>query len=467
MFAFILLFITQAWSGSDLVRAKKCPDCGQIYMEEIGFCGRDGKELVDADVMLVCPECGQKGEPGEKFCRLHGKELVPKLPEEVEIIPEGLTEEQAKELAKKFIEKGNKFKDEALFEEALEEYKKAERAYPDLPNLQYALGGVYWQLGNKKEALKHLDKCLSLLPPYSKEHSQERERIENYIAMLEKGDIGMKPWEKEKRLQEREEERAKVMKEALAKNKAKWTEMIPIPAGSFIMGSTPYEVMSQSAREEETPQREIYLDAYYIDKYEVTNALYWEFLDYIKRTGDHSKCHPGEPKNKDHTPEKWYEDRYFDHPDYPVVRVDWYDAYAFASWAGKRLPTEAEWEKASRGSDGRRFPWGDVFSASRVNWGAAGSLTVGSYESGNSVYGCGDMAGSIIEWCADWFDRNYYNRATNNNPKGPEAPTGVRVMRGGSLFANSAYLLRCAKRSFGRPDERNKAVGFRCAADAK
>lgn len=459
-----IAFTSLAIGGaSGLVKAKRCPECGQIYLEDIAFCGKDGKELVEVEVEMVCPDCGERGQPGENFCRQHGKPLIPQMPIVLEISPEGLTEEEAKEMARKFIEKGDKLREEAQFEEALEEYRKAERVYPNLPNLQYSLGGVYWQLGDKKEALRHLDKCLSLIPP----NHTERENIERYVAMLEKAEIGLKPWEKEKRLQEREEERAKIMKEALEKNRAKWTEMVPIPAGNFTMGADPYETISQNARVEETPQREVYLDAYYMDKYEVTNALYWEFLDYVKRTGDHSKCHPGEPKDKDHTPEKWYEDRYFDHPDYPVVRIDWYDAYAFASWAGKRLPTEAEWEKAARGTDGRRFPWGDVFSASRVNWGATGPLSVGSYESGDSVYGCHDMAGGVMEWCSDWFDRYYYKTAPNSNPKGPETPTGVRSMRGGSLFANTVYLLRCSKRSLGRPDERNKAVGFRCAADAK
>jgi formylglycine-generating enzyme required for sulfatase activity/predicted RNA-binding Zn-ribbon protein involved in translation (DUF1610 family) len=456
--------ISLALAGNSyLVKAKRCPECGQIYTEETGFCGKDGKGLVEVEVELVCPDCGEKGQSGEKFCRQHGKQLIPQLPVGLETVPKDLTEEQAKELTRKFIEKGDKLREEAQYEEALEEYKKAEKVYPDLPNLQYSLGGVYWQLGNKKEALKHLDKCLSLMPANHK----ERETVERYISTLEGAEIGLKPWEKEKRLQEREEDRARIMREALEKHRSRWTEMIPIPAGNFTMGADPYELINQNAREEETPQRDVYLDAYYIDKYEVTNALYWEFLEYLKKTGDHSKCYPGEPKDKDHTPEKWNEDRYFDHPDYPVVRVDWYDAYAFAGWAGKRLPTEAEWEKASRGTDGRRFPWGDVFSATRVNWGAGGSLSVGSYESGNSVYGCHDMAGGVLEWCNDWFDRHYYKRAPNTNPQGPETPTGQRVMRGGSLFANSAYLLRCSKRSMGRPDERNKAVGLRCAADAK
>ncbi|MDO8136377.1 MAG: SUMF1/EgtB/PvdO family nonheme iron enzyme [Candidatus Brocadiales bacterium] len=463
IFAIVFFMVSSLAETDNLVKAKRCPECGQVYLEDIGFCGKDGKTLEDIEVELCCPQCGEKGSAGETFCRKDGKKLEPVSPKVVDELPENLTEEQAKELAKKHIEKGNSLKEEARFEEALEEYKKAESISPSTASLQYDLAGVYWQLGNKKEALKHLDECLRLIPPNNKERAQ----VESYIAMLEKAEIGLKPWEKEKRLEEKAKERAEVMKKALAENKAKWSETVLVPAGSFIMGSDEPDEMTKMAKLEETPQREVYLGAYYIDKYEVSNAIYWEFLDYIKTTGDHSKCYPGEPKGKDHTPDKWYEDRYYDHPDYPVVRVDWYDAYAFAAWAGKRLPTEAEWEKAARGTDGRRFPWGDTFSSTRCNWGATGPLVIGSYQTGNSIYGCYDMAGGVIEWCNDWFDRYYYKRSPNIDPKGPEHDTGVRSMRGGSLFANAVYQLRCSKRSFGNPDERNKAVGFRCAADAK
>ncbi|HHT9132591.1 MAG TPA: tetratricopeptide repeat protein, partial [Candidatus Tripitaka californicus] len=235
LFLSLVIIGITAWLGLiqadvyGLVKARRCPECGQIYMEDTVFCGKDGKSLAEVEVEMVCPDCGEKGQSGEKFCRRHGKLLIPQLPEVTEALPEGLTGEQAKELAKKFIEKGDKLREEAQFEEALEEYKKAEKAYPDLPNLQYSLGGVYWQLGNKKEALRHLDKCLGLIPPNHK----EREGIERYVASLEKAEIGLKPWEKEKRFQEKEEERARVMKEALEKNRAKWTEMVPIPAGNF------------------------------------------------------------------------------------------------------------------------------------------------------------------------------------------------------------------------------------------
>ncbi len=460
----ICMLTSTLWSQTETLKAKRCPDCGQIYLEDVKFCGNDGKKLEDVEAVLICPKCWQKGMAGETFCRYDGARLEPVLADKGEAVPKDLSKDQIKELARGHLEKADRLREEAMFEEALSEYLKAEELDPSNPAVHYNLGGVYWKLGNKKAALRHLDECLRLIPY---ENTKERGRIERYVAMLEKAEIGLKPWEKEKRLLAKEKRRNEIMAKALEKNRAKWEEMVVVPAGSFVMGSKFTDEMSKNARIEETPQREVYLDAFYIDKYEVTIAQYWEFLQYIRETGDHSKCYPGEPKNKDHTPDKWYEDRYFDHPDFPVTRVDWYDAYAYAAWAGKRLPTEAEWEKAARGTDGRRFPWGDVFSATRVNWGATGPLTVGSYEGGKSIYGCYDMAGSVLEWCSDWFDRYYYKRGPTSNPKGPEKSTGVRSMRGGSLFANSVYQLRCTKRSFGRPDERNKAVGFRCVADIK
>ncbi len=460
----ICMSTSLAWSDTETSNIKRCPQCGQIYHKDIQFCGKDGTELEVVEGELVCPRCKQKGAPGETFCRNDGERLEPVTAEKPQEAQRELDTEELKELLKGHIEKADQLREEAYYEDALAEYLKVLELAPSDPSLHYKLGGVYWQLGDKKSALKHLDKSLKLIPY---ENTAARERIERYVDTLEVAEIGLKPKEKEERQREKEGRRAEIMAKGLEENRAKWSEMAIIPAGSFVMGSKFREEMSQNARLEETPQKEVYLDAFYIDKYEVTNAEYWEFLQYIRNTGDHSKCYQDEPKNKDHTPEKWYEDRYFDHPDFPVVRVDWYDAYAYAAWAEERLPSEAEWEKAARGTDGRRFPWGDVFSASRVNWGATGSLTVGSYTEGDSVFGCHDMAGGVIEWCSDWFDRYYYKRGPASNPKGPEKSTGVRSMRGGSLFANSAYLLRCTKRSLGKPDERNKAVGFRTVADAK
>ncbi|MGR3311192.1 MAG: SUMF1/EgtB/PvdO family nonheme iron enzyme [Candidatus Brocadiales bacterium] len=464
---FILIVVTFGllWMGIALaeqtmepfLKTKKCPKCNALYIEETIFCGKDGKELVFVKSDLICPECKQKGQPGEDFCKLHGKRLIPAsaLVEEGEQLP--VKKELLIELAKKYIENAKALRKETHFEDAYNEYKKAEKIYPDIAILQYDLCGVCWQLGKKKEAFRHLVKCLKLTPPNTK----ERDIIEKYISKLEQVELGFTKEEKTQRSEERKAERAKVMKKALVEIKQK-CDMTLVPAGTFTMGSSFDEF-----NEEEKPAHEVYLEAFYIDKYETTNAQYWEFLDYIKRTGDHSKCYKGEPRKKDHTPDKWYENRYYNHPDYPVVRIDWHDAYAYAAWAGRRLPTESEWEKAARGTDGRRFPWGNVWDIKRCNVGTKGSLVVGSYESGKSVYGCYDMSGSMSEWCFDWYYRDYYKESPRSNPKGPEVPTGYRVIRGGSLFVNNVYKLRCAQRRYGEPDERNRSVGFRCATDAK
>lgn len=440
-----------------LSNTKKCPKCNTLYTEETIFCVSDGEELIKAEPDLICPECKQKGQTGDEFCKLHGKKLIP-APAFVGEGEQPLSEKELLiEQAKKYIEKAKALRENALFEEAYREYEKAEKIYPDLANLQYDLGGVCWQLGKQKEALQHLEKCLKLTPP----NSRERDQVEEYIGKLEHVELGFTKEEKKQRKDEREAERAEIMKKALVEIKQK-CDMVLVPAGAFTMGS-PFDEFN----EEEKPAHEVYLDAFYIDKYEVTNAQYWEFLEYIKETGDHSKCYKDEPKNKDHKPDKWHDDRFYDHPDFPVIRVDWYDAYAYAAWAGKRMPTEAEWEKAARGTDGRRFPWGNVWDIKRCNVGSKGPITVGSYESGKSVYGCYDTVGSVSEWCFDWHHADYYKESPPSNPKGPDVPTGIRTIRGGSLFANNVYQMRCALRWHGKPDERNRSIGFRCAADAK
>ncbi|MBI2560202.1 MAG: SUMF1/EgtB/PvdO family nonheme iron enzyme [Planctomycetes bacterium] len=458
VFSLLLVSIVSAEQTTEsLSNTKKCPKCNTLYAEGTIFCVNDGEELVKVEPDLICPECKQKGQPGDEFCKLHGKKLIPAPTVGVEVEQPLSEKELLIEQAKKYIEKAKALKEDAAFEAAFSEYEKAEKLYPDLANLQYDLGGVCWQLGKKKEALQHLEKCLKLTPPNSK----ERVKVEEYISKLESVELGFTKEEKTQRKEEREAERAETMKKALVEIKQKCDTGL-VPAGTFTMGSTFDEF-----NEEEKPAHEVYLDAFYIDKYEVTNSQYWEFLEYIRETGDHSKCYMDEPKSKDHKPDKWYEDRYYDHPDFPVIRVDWYDAYAYAAWAGKRLPTEAEWEKAARGTDGRRFPWGNVWDIKRCNVGSKGSLTIGSYESGKSVYGCYDTVGSVSEWCFDWYYADYYAESPRSNPKGPEVSTGKRVIRGGSLFANNVYQMRCARRSNGKPGERNRSVGFRCAADAK
>ena len=223
-------------------------------------------------------------------------------------------------------------------------------------------------------------------------------------------------------------------------------EMILIPAGEFIMGSPEGE-----GDNNEQPQHTVFLDAFYIDKYEVTNAQYKQFMD---ATGHKA-------------PEYWDDEKY-NQPNQPVVGVTWHDAVAYAKWAGKRLPTEAEWEKAARGVDGRKYPWGNEWNSSKCNSNVGGdeykyTAPVGSFPDGASPYGVMDMAGNVWEWCADWYDRNYYSRSPQQNPKGPDSGSR-RVLRGGSWGYDTDYL-RCASRSGSAPADRSRNGGFRCAQD--
>jgi len=237
--------------------------------------------------------------------------------------------------------------------------------------------------------------------------------------------------------------------------------MLRIDAGEFVMGS--------NYQKDERPRRVIYLDAYYIDRYEVTNADYREFTRWIKAKRDHSRCHPDEPAGKDHVPLTWKNQQYrqFVGDQQPVVGVDWFDAYGYARWRGKRLPTEAEWERAARGTSGGKFPWGESFANRLANTKETGlkrSATVGSYPGGRSKSGAFDMAGNVWEWCYDWYKLEYYRQAHRENPQGP-AIGKDRVLRGGS-WAHPAKMSRSSYRNFGRPIVWSYYIGFRCASSA-
>jgi formylglycine-generating enzyme required for sulfatase activity len=223
--------------------------------------------------------------------------------------------------------------------------------------------------------------------------------------------------------------------------------MVLVPAGEFMMGSR------DGVQDDERPVHSEYLDAYYIDEYEVTTARYAKFFKETNRR----------------QPEYWSENVVSAHASKPVVGVDWNDAAAYCAWAGKRLPTEAEWEKAARGNDQRPYPWGKAEpSPALANYDHCcdfkeyGALTdVGSFEQGKSPYGAYDMAGNVWEWVADWYDRNYYENSPVRNPTGPSSGQ-VRVLRGGS-WIYSPVGVRSADRFWFTPTTQLVEIGFRCA----
>lgn len=239
--------------------------------------------------------------------------------------------------------------------------------------------------------------------------------------------------------------------------------MIYIPAGPFMMGSSP---MSRDAAPDEKPAHKITLKAYYIDRYEVTEAQYRLFLADVAQNG-HGGCDRSEPASKDHTPsaETWAGDAPGSRQ--PVVGVDWYDAAAYCAWAGKRLPTEAEWEKAARGSDERTWPWGDKWDRARTNsWetGRKSRTPVGTYETGASPAGVEDLAGNVWEWVRDWYAPKFYFDSPKQDPGGPATGT-ARVVRGGSYLSNPSGV-RSTVRQGNDPIGRYSNFGFRCAQSA-
>lgn len=227
--------------------------------------------------------------------------------------------------------------------------------------------------------------------------------------------------------------------------------MVFVPAGDFLMGSSDADNYASS---DEKPQHMVYLDAFWIDQHEVTNAQYRQCVEA-------GKCQLPNPMNS-WTRDLYYGNAQFDN--YPVIYVSWDGANTFCQWASKRLPTEAEWEKAARGTDARIYPWGSTFDKNLLNSseGDAGDTTeVGKYPNGASPYRALDMAGNVWEWVNDWFDANYYSSSPRENPIGPTLGNS-RVLRGGSWYSSQGNV-RAAGRGVNSPDFRDDRLGFRCA----
>jgi eukaryotic-like serine/threonine-protein kinase len=249
--------------------------------------------------------------------------------------------------------------------------------------------------------------------------------------------------------------------------------MVYVPAGEFLMGSE-----NADADDDEAPEHTVYLDAYWLYKHEVTNAQYADFLnEESNQTEGGVTWLDGDDEDVriQQTGGAWVPGEGYGH--HPVVEVSWYGAQAYCEWAGGTLPTEAEWEKAAQGPDGRTYPWGsEAVSGKRANYcdenceldwrdvnqddGYAMTAPVGSFPEGASPYGALDMAGNVWEWVADWYDERYYTRSPDENPTGP-ASGEFRVLRGGSWGYNVRFL-RSSFRFRGFPGLTLNYIGFRC-----
>jgi formylglycine-generating enzyme required for sulfatase activity len=224
-----------------------------------------------------------------------------------------------------------------------------------------------------------------------------------------------------------------------------------VPAGYFTMGSDVHD-LRRIAEVDEWPQRQVWVDDYYIDIHEVTNAQYKRFVDSLHID----------------PPPRWIDNNYGIGEDgLPVVSVTWEEALAYARFVGKRLPTEPEWEKAARGTDARRFPWGDEFDGDRAN-NSDHLMPIMSFPEGVSLYGCFDMAGNAAEWVDAYYEaypRSQDDVLPSDLPdRREEFSTDKRVYRGGS-WNSFAKFLRCANRESTQQDKRWVYVGFRCAMD--
>ncbi len=227
-------------------------------------------------------------------------------------------------------------------------------------------------------------------------------------------------------------------------------EMVQIPEGPFTMGS-------HDGDPDEAPEHQVFLKGFFLDRKEVTQEEYLRFAKMTKRPTPRIEVFEDDQSK-------------LLQPEFPAMSVSWDEAVAYCRWAGKRLPTEAEWEKAGRGEGRRKYPWGDKFVTNAVNLDGSEDgykylAPPGSFEAGRSPYGLYDMTGNVAEWVADSYDENYYKKSPYRDPKGPDN-ADLKVVRGGS-WRETEHNARLSKRFAAKRWRTDITIGIRCASDTE
>jgi formylglycine-generating enzyme required for sulfatase activity len=270
-------------------------------------------------------------------------------------------------------------------------------------------------------------------------------QAEETLDIVNKLDLDDEQQARYQQLREKIKERNKGSNEKAESAHFPDRSMVLVPAGEFTMGSATGDA-------DELPVHKVYVGAFFMDKHQLSVGQYARFLEATHHERPPDWTTMNKPQNQNR----------------PVANVDWAEADAYCKWAGKRLPTEAEWEKAARGTDGRVYPWGNEpptrfhANSGKEVWSNHSALTpVGTFEEGKSPYGVYDMAGNVWEWVSDWYDSEYYQLSPPQNPSGPRKGSH-KVVRGGSWGSNGITDLRSSDREIHLPSFRGFGTGFRC-----
>ncbi len=357
------------------------------------------------------------------------------------------------------VKEGKGFETAADWSRARESYRKA-LDLADGEGEKSALAQRLAYVGKRED--RHLDDLLSRVEACASagEMARAREVLEAYVSVRKADPAARQLQEQIAGLPDGARPRKRMSGHwTVVEWSRDGSRMVLVPAGRFPRGSG-------NGQQDEGPPAEVVLGGFLVDVTPVTNARYGNFLAWLEENPfPHRYCHPLEPPGKDHTPAFWNEEPW-NRPGHPVVGIDWFDAWAYAHWAGKTLPTEAQWEKAARGPTPRSYPWGEAsVEVSRClcfDVGAGSTAPPSDRPKGASPYGVLDMAGNVLEWCLDYYDAAFYTRprSRQKDPWNAEAAPR-RSLRGGS-WVSVAKCCRTTFRDADHPTRRNQSIGMRC-----